>query len=71
VYALDRSKIVAKLCESSDVKKFFDTPQSESPAANGFRDIPVFNVTQLEKEIVEIAKSTGKEEPTLLSTNYI
>ncbi|GBC12518.1 highly derived D5-like helicase-primase [Rhizophagus irregularis DAOM 181602=DAOM 197198] len=46
-YILDRSKIVAKLCESglSDMEEFSDIPQDDLPE-NETTDIPIFNVPE-------------------------
>ena len=46
-YILDRSKIIAKLCESGlgDMKEFSDIPQDDLPE-NETTDIPIFNVPE-------------------------
>ncbi|PKK55536.1 hypothetical protein RhiirC2_802131 [Rhizophagus irregularis] len=46
-YILDRSKIIAKLCESGlgDMEEFSDIPQDDLPE-NETTDIPIFNVPE-------------------------
>ncbi|GES87674.1 hypothetical protein GLOIN_2v1877063 [Rhizophagus clarus] len=60
-YILDRSKIVAKLCESGlgDMEEFSDTPQDELPA-NEATDIPIFNVPEVPSNTIPTTPSKEK-----------
>ncbi|CAJ0645343.1 16307_t:CDS:2, partial [Entrophospora sp. SA101] len=50
-YILDRSKIVAKLCESiGEIEEFSNISQDSLPTKSSMEEIPVFNVPEMKKE---------------------